>query len=373
MASKVSADRAVDTLKAAAVNSPNIQGALADSGIDAMSLTKAADFRRSFTPIVMYEPAFNDYYSYIVNKLTVQKIRMSSYDGKFGILKKNYSEYGTDGEITYINPAKSRPYSIELGDTLLNRHKSETITQYFRMNRQDQYPVTIPDILTNNAVLGWEQLDSLNTAQVNSLTDGNIADEEELVKRMMVDAANDNVLKKQVIAYDATDPAASSTLLVKWLRYLNTEFPWISSKYNNWLAYATAQGMTDAFPARVWCPSGEVVIFIRNDILVNTQVETLAGAFNMNMTDFVNIVVPVNEFAYTDKDGVEHRNDKCLAIIADQQSFSYGDNLRRSGTFNNAAGLYQNHYLTVMQTYFLDVVRNAVILEATADVPVLVA
>ena len=326
--------------------------------------TISTDFVRAFAPIVAYTPFMNEFLNYVVNKVVFQTIESRMYENKFAMLRREGFPLGTDYEQNYVNPAKARKYQIENGDTLLNRKKPDVKTQYFRRNREDQYWLTIPEPLLRGAFTRWEQLDDFITGAIRSLYSGNSIKEQTLVKSLWVDGVANEIIKTQTIAdYNETSaPEASAKALTKAVRTLVYNFEFPSSNYNNWLAYATAQGLENETPAITWVENNDILVFIRTSALVNAEVDSLAAAFNLSMADFMSRVIPVDAFAYTDEEDNTTANDKLIAIVCDRKAFEYRDNLTQASDFFNAAGLYRNHYLTVFQTYGINVCANAVAL-----------
>ena len=351
------ASRAVDTFN-------NARLAASDAYKNAVQAADInSDFVRSFAPIVKYTGFMNEFLNYVVNKVVFQAVEARMYQNKFEILKREGFPLGTDYEYNYINPADTRPYDIALGDTLLNRKKPDVKTQYFRRNREDQLWVTIPQPLLQGAFTRWEQLDDFITGAIRSLYSGNAIKEQALIKRLWVDSVNNGYIKTQTIAgYDeAAAPEASAKLLTKAARLLSYNYSFPSANYNNWLAYATDQGIEDDTPAITWVEDNDIVAFIRSSALVNAEVESLAAAFNLTLADFRSRVIPVDSFSYN-LNGETVAADKLIGIVCDRKAFEYRDNLTQASDFFNAAGLYRNHYLTVFQTYGVNMCANAVAL-----------
>lgn len=328
--------------------------------------TVSLDFARAFAPIVQYTPFMNEFLNYVVNKLVFQTVESKMYENKFSMLRREGFPLGTDYENNYINPALPRAYGIELGDTLLNRKKPDVKTQYFRRNREDQFWITIPEPLLRGAYTQWEQLDDFITGAIRSLYSGNAIKEQHLVKTLFVDGVTQNIIRTQTITgYDETgDAANSANLLIKAVRGLTYNFTFPSADFNNWLVYAQAQGIQDDRPAITWVENNDILAFIRTSALVNAQVDSLAAAFNLNEGDFRSRVIPVDSFSYQNNEGETVSNDKLIAIVCDRKAFEYRDNFTQASDFFNAAGLYRNHYLTVFQTYGINVCANAIALLA---------
>lgn len=326
--------------------------------------TVSLDFARAFAPIVQYTPFMNEFLNYVVNKLVFQTVESKMYENKFSMFRREGFPLGTDYENNYINPALPRAYGIELGDTLLNRKKPDVKTQYFRRNREDQFWLTIPEPLLRGAWTQWEQLDDFITGAIRSLYSGNAIKEQHLIKTLFVDGVNDNVIRKQTVANYTpdTDPEGSAKRLIKAIRTLTYNFTFPSANYNNWLAYAQAQGISDDRPAITWVENNDIVALINTSALVDAQVDSLASAFNLTEGDFRSRVIPVDSFSYQNNEGETVANDDIIAIVADRKAYEYRDNFTQASDFFNAAGLYRNHYLTVFQTYGINVCANAVAL-----------
>ena len=75
----------------------------------------------------------------------------------------------------------------------------------------------------------------------------------------------------------------------------------------------------DRKPVTTWTESDRVVLLIRSDVLSEIDVEVLAKAFNLNKSDFLGRVIPVDEF----------KNPEVLGIIADEAFFQIYDNTFR--------------------------------------------
>lgn len=324
-------------------------------------VTVANSISHAMTPIVQYSPFMNEFLRYIVNKIVVQSVDSKMYNNQYSMLKREGVPLGTDLEMNYINPALGRDYDISLGATLLNVTAADVKTCYFRQNRRRQFPITIPRELMEGAFTAWEQLDQMVSGMVTSLYSGNEIEEENLVKKLIQTSVKNNVVIKKEIAWDEADPAASSIEFIKVIQKIALDITHASSNFNNYQAYATAQGITDATPAITWTPSDQLYLFVRSDVLVNCNVETLAGAFNMDKANLVGRVTPFPDFNYLDfESGIDtttkywktiEDDQNILAVLCDVNTFEYHDNVVTSGDFYNAAGLYQNMYLTVFQTY----------------------
>lgn len=361
---KTSAERGVDIYNAARLNSSNeYMNATGE-------VTVSTSISHAMKPIVSYGPFMNEFLNYIVNKIVLQSVESKMYTNAYTMLKKEGFPLGTDMELNYVNPAMGRDYDISLGSTLLNVTKPDVKTCYFRQNRRRQFPVTIPRELMEGALTSWEQLDSMVAGMVNSLYSGNAIEEENLVKKLLTTSVSDGVIKKISIDYSDLDPAASSVNFIKKVQKIALDISHPSSEFNNYQAYAKANGIDDATPAITWTLPDNLYLFIRSDVLTDCNVETLAGAFNMDKAALVGRLAPLPNFSYLDYDSPVDAStkywktisdtNKILAIIADTNTFEYRDNLTTTGAFYNAAGMYQNQYLNVWQTYGIRPWGNAV-------------
>lgn len=351
---KSSAQRGVDIYNAARANgSDGYRAATQDA-------TVQMDFRRTMEPIVKYGPYMNEFLTFVVNKIAVQRVESKIYENRFALLKKDGYPLGTDMEMNYVNPAMGRDYSMAVGDTLLNRTKADVKTCYFRVNRRRQFPITIPREIMEGAFTQWEQLDAMANGIVQSMFSGNAIEEENKVIQLISDSVSKNVVKSVQIPWDLTnDPAESCLRLGKLIQKTAMNMKHFGSDYNNWQAYAASQGIADPTPAITWIDDNDYFIFIRTDALSEMNYEVLASAFNLNKVELQGRIIEVPSFDYynigasgaIDFNSKTEDPSKIIAVIADRKTFSYSDQFHRTTDFYNGAGLYQNQYLTVSQTW----------------------
>lgn len=347
-------ERGIKTFNAVRNASTNDQflGAVPEANIN-------SDFQMSFAPMLRYTAHMNEFLSLLVNKIVMQTVEAKTYQNPFSILRGEGYPLGTDIEHSYINPARSREYSIELGDTLLNRVKPDVKVQYFRRNRQDQFPVTVPREILTGGFTRWEQLDDMVAGMIRSLYSGNEIAEMNLVKSVWVDGINNDYIRTITVPNYAEDEAGAKSL-IKTVRSLAEKFKFPSANYNNWLAYAQASGIEDQTPAITWVENSDVVLFLTADALASADVDSMAAAFNLNLGDFRTRVIAVDAFSYYNRQGQIFDAPRLIGVLMDRKAIKYRDNLRQSGDFYNPAGLYTNHYLNVWQTYELDMCANIV-------------
>lgn len=351
---KSSAQRGVDIYNAARANgSDGYRAATQDA-------TVQMDFRRTMEPIVKYGPYMNEFLTFVVNKIAVQRVESKIYANRFAMLKKDGYPLGTDMEMNYVNPAMGRDYAMSVGDTLLNRTKADVKTCYFRVNRRRQFPITIPREIMEGAFTQWEQLDAMTNGIVQSMFSGNAIEEENKVIQLISDSVSKNVVKSVQITWDLTnDPAESCLRLGKLIQRTAMNMKHFGSDYNNWQAYAASQGIDDPTPAITWIDDNDYFIFIRTDALSEMNYEVLAAAFNLNKVELQGRIIEVPSFDYynigasgaMDFSSKTVDPSKIIAVIADRKTFSYSDQFQRTTDFYNGAGLYQNQYLTVSQTW----------------------
>lgn len=323
-------------------------------------VTVQTDFKSAMAPLIQYAPYMNEFLTFIVNKIAYQVIEQKIYSNKFAMLKRDGYPLGTDIEANYINPAKGRDYSISLGDTLLNRTRPDVKTAYFRQNRRRQFPITIPRELMQGAFTAWEQLDDMTSGIINSMYSGNEIEEENLVIKTLQDAVTNNVIKKTAINWDLTASPAESVLnLGKLIQSTAAKMKHFSSDYNNYQAYAASQGITDATPAITWVDDNDYYIFITVDALTEMNYEVLAAAFNLDKVALQGRIAEVPSFAYhpysedtsLDFSSTVADPNNIIAIVMDAKTVKYSDQLQTTGTFYNPAGLYNNQYYNIWQTW----------------------
>lgn len=293
-------------------------------------------------PILTYQSVQNEFLSALVNKIAFTMVQSRAWSNPLAILKKGTKPLGLDIENVHTNPATAATYAAA-GSTLLNTTTPDVKTEYFRLNRQDQYTVTIYREQLRHAFTSWENLGNLIDAITNSLYSGDYIDEFVLTKNTLADA----VLKQKMITAGITAVTTEETAkaFITSVKNISSALTYPGTSYNAWSKSGGAGTVT------TWTPKENQILIVRSDLLNYVDVNVLAAAFNMDKVSFMGRVLEVDNFG-----SMSNIN----AILMDQGALQIYDDLSEMTEFYNPKGLYWNYFWNHWQTYALSVMANAV-------------
>lgn len=307
-------------------------------------------------PIVTYLPVQNEFLSLLVNKIAMTIVHNKTAANPLSILKRGGVPLGYDIEEIYTNPAKATAFSGTIGETLLEKSPSDTKVIYHRLNRQDQYTVTVSRQMLKSAFTSFAALENLINSIANTLYSGDSYDEFILMKRLMRQAVLENKIK--TIDVTAITSEATAKEFVKVVQSTSKLMTFPSSNFNVYLANKPA-GDTSTDPLITWTPPEDQVLIIRSDIASTINIDVLATAFNLGKVELKQMMLEVDSFGEdsgTDPD----TEDEIYAILADKAWFQIYDNLTEMGEFYNPKGMYWNYFWNHWQTYSHSLFANAV-------------
>ena len=103
-------------------------------------------------------------------------------------------------------------------------------------------------------------------------------------------------------------------------------------------------------PVITWCPTERQVLLIREDVDVNTDIEVLAKAFNMDKTNFATRKIGVDTF----------KDPSILCVLADESFFDFEDEEYKVKHFENGSNLTTKYFLHHWETIQFNGLANAV-------------
>lgn len=304
-------------------------------------------------PILQYSATMNEFLSALVNKVALTVVSNRIYENPLAILKRGYIPLGKDVEEIYTNPAKAVTYNMEWTTELLARTPPDVKAAYHRLNRQDQYPVTISNQVMRQAFTSWNAMETLIASIVNSLYSGDNIDEFLLMKQLMGTAINSGFMVTNYLGGDVTDETSAKNMLTQ-IKANSGMMQFAGSNYNAYEKIAAGQGITDVKPVVTWTPKNRQILFLRSDIMAITDVNVLAFAFNMDKAQFLERVIEVDNFGTTGDAA------KTVAVLADEGWMQVYDNLNEMTEFYNAKALSWNYYWNHWQIYSYSPFANAV-------------
>lgn len=300
-------------------------------------------------PILTQASIRNEFLLTMVNKFALTEVKNMTYNNPLKVLKKGGIPLGVDVEEVHTNMAKAKTFD-PTGATLLARAIPDVKVIYHRINREDQYEVTVTKKRMVQAFSSWSALNDLLTSMINTLYSGDNRDEFIITKNLIASAVTDGkVVKLSVPHIHSTNGAKD---LVKSIRTLASNFTYPSSAYNKYLAFKPDYDTSNT-PVETWCPKEDQILLIRSDIMTEIDVEVLAQAFNMDKTTFLANTLEVDNFGSA---------TNVYALLCDKSFFKIYDNDYSTDEFHNPKGAYDTYYLNHWGTYSISLFANAVAL-----------
>lgn len=294
-------------------------------------------------PILEYQSTQNEFLTALVNKVAFTAVKGMIFENPLSMLKKGNKPLGLDIENVAVNPATAEVYS-ENGSSLLTTKKPDVKAEYFRLNRKDQYAVTIYKNQLRQAFTSWEDMGKLVDEITNTLYSGDFIDEFVLMKNTIASGINDDKLLTVGLSANVTD-AASANALITAIKTAASAFTYPSTQYNAFKKMNPA-----ATPLTTWSPKDRQILLIRSDILNLIDVYSLAAAYNMDKVTFLGRVFEVDNFG----------SSRALAVLADESILQVWDDTTEMSEFYNPKSLCWTYFWNHWQTYGLSVLSNAV-------------
>lgn len=298
--------------------------------------------------ILSYTTTTNEFLSALINKIAFTLVINKTWSNPLAVLKKGDKPLGKDIEVIHTNPAKAESYedSEDFGARLLEQVKPDVATEYYRVNRRDQYTVSVNRQSLRFAFTSWDNLESLLNEIVNSLYSGDYIDEFILTKDLFAKGVT-NAEIKTVDSVEVTDEA-SGKQLIKDIKTASSAFTYPSTLWNS---YDGGERMT-------WTPKENQLLIVRSDLINLIDVDVLAQAFNIGKLDFMAQTLEVDNFG---------SNEDIQAILLDRAAVQVWDDLTELTEFYNPKSMVWNYYWNHWQTFALSKLANAVAFVKPAD------
>lgn len=232
----------------------------------------------------------------LLKKVVFTAVYNKTFNNPLASLEGERMPLGNFIEDVYFNPATAVGFDIDDFAGLLQKYEAEYGVQYFAVNSDLQYKVTLTKDKIRNAFTSWAQLESLISGYINSLYNGAYLTRYNQCKGLVTGAYVGNNLQYQVIS-DVTDEA-SAKALIRQLRAAYSKMQVPSTKYNAWNKVKGGR-----LALKTWTDPEDLIVMISADIEAFVDVEVLAAAFNMSKTDFLGRVIVVDDFNQYNQDG----------------------------------------------------------------------
>lgn len=294
----------------------------------------------------------NEFISTLLNKLVKSVVHTKLFENPLKSLKQGTKPLGDTIEEIYNNFLKAEAYDPS-GTDLMKRKKPDTKTVFHRMNRQDQYTISISREQLSKAFISYDSLESFVSNLINTLYNSAELDEFINIKQILKSALDNNAMITVTID-EPLENEANGKAFIKAVKTISELMAFPSDKYN---AYLQAQNVDDK-PIITFSRKKEQVLII--DVATNTTVniDVLASLFNMSVAEF-NDTKKIIIDAFPDKN--------MRAALVDEAFFQVYDDLFTITSFYNGKGLYETFFLNVWQTLAYSILVNAVAFVVAGD------
>lgn len=298
-------------------------------------------------PILNYEATRNEFLTALVNKIALQIIEWRLWQNPLSQLKRGEMPLGTDIEELHANPVAGKAY--DGGETgmaeLLKMHKPDVVTEYFRLNRQEKYPVTINIDQLRGAFTSWNRLNNLVEYIIDCVYNGATIDDFKYTKQLIIDAMNANAIITKSVPVVTNEATGKRFLSIVRATSLQMTFP--SSSFNSY----KLRGGTG--PDRIsFAPVSDQIILLGGDVAANVSVEALSSMFNIPYGDYNAAQIVVDNFLPTD----------IQAVVADKRAFIIYNQMKEMTSFFNGSSLSWQYFYHVWDVFGLSSFRNCVAL-----------
>lgn len=297
----------------------------------------------------------NSFISVLVNKLVYTRFESKYFRNPLRDLEGDMMPLGYAGEEIYVNPAKGRQYNVNDFAGLLQKYEADVKVQYTEINMDLQYPVTFTRHDLKKAFRSWDDLDRFILELSNSLYNGAYINEYQFTKGLISSAYKANRVQVEVVNGVNSEAYAKAFVTKARELYLNMQLP--SDKYNAW---AKVGGYGRA--VMTWSNPEDLVFFIRNDLRSYIDVNVLASAFNIDKTDLLGAIKPVDNFDMFDDNGVKiFDGSAIIGMIADRSWFKIRPMDMYLDEFYNANNRTWQYYLNDTKMYNYSIFSNGVV------------
>lgn len=233
-------------------------------------------------------------------------------------------------------------------------YNNDVNSAYYRINRQDYYPVTVygPDL--NRAFLNANGLQQLISGILGTLDKSNTVDEFILTKRLFKEHFTGKIKpiqKTQVVEVPNIVSGNATTADIK--TFIETvkkvaKAMTFNSRDFNQMQYMSAVN-----------PSDMVMVCDYRASIVN-EVQNLSGLFNPQYNAINMPIIDVDNFS-TNKDGSPDADmGKVIAIMCDKNTFDIKKTFSQVTNSANAESLYTNYFFHIHQLYRASPFRSCV-------------
>lgn len=305
-------------------------------------------------------PVYTEFFN-LLKRIAFFMIENKRFANPLSFLEGDNMPLGYAGIGEHINPAKGRAFNVNDFAGLLQKYEAETFTEYYTVNMDRQYPVSLTRAKIKQAFTTWGDLEAFINGIVNSLYNGAEIDAYNYTKALVTGAYLGG--RVQVKKVSAVVDENTGKAFIKELRKLNRKFQLPSQDYNAWKLLNGDESKA----VTTWSDARDIGLMVTADVEAELTVDVLAYAFNMSLVDaedfIANRVVVVDNFDVYDDEGKKVQDGSAIqGIIFDRSFFKIKTQDNEMDEFYNANNRVWNYYLNVNKMYNTSLFANAVVL-----------
>lgn len=302
----------------------------------------------------------NQFINALVNRIAMVRIKTSTFNNRYSALKKGYLEYGETVEEVFVEICKAMEFSQEKAHQREHKRYLPKVRSAFHLiNWRVIYPVSVSIEELHQAFMSANGVTDLITKIINSVYGGAEYDEYLLFKYLLIKAISHGKMKP--VEFDSANPTAGAVAF----RENSNMLEFMSRDYNE-AGVLTNTNKADQY------------IFMDAHYNAKFDVETLAGAFNMDKANIAGKLMLIDDWATFDNerfdiirensDGLEEvtANELAMmtnvkAVLVDAEWFQVYDNLNVMKEQETASGLYWNYFYHTWKTVSSSPFSNAIV------------
>lgn len=311
-------------------------------------------------PILNYQVVQNEFMSALINRIAATQFEVKYFNNPLKTLEGDRVPFGHAVQDIAVNKIAGRKFNVEDFAGLLAKYEADVKVQYFEVNSDLQYPVTITRAKLQKAFLSWDNLNSFIDEITNEMYNSAYIDEYNQVRALVTEAYLNN--RVQIETISAVSDTATAKYFTERARELFLNFQAPSSSYNAWSKVGGA-----GRPIITWTNPEDIVIIIKNSVRAKLDVDVLASAFNIDRAVLLGNIISVPDFDIYNDDGTLHSDGSAIVgILCDKAFFKIREQDRDFSEFWNPNNRTWNLYLNLVKMYATSLFANAVVFATSA-------
>ena len=299
-----------------------------------------------------YKLLYNEFCDALVNRIGLTLFEQATFENKLKPFKLGEITSGQDVQEIFTSMAQAEGSYNPAGPNPLGRRApSDVQVVYHRLNRQDQYAISLGDLDFRRNFTSVNALDEFISGQLNSIYQADEYDEWVLFKHLLATFSFENkagetrsYFEYECPTFTGSNNEAAAKGFIKTLKKAVQDMSFMSDQFN-------------AAGVKRRTSTNNYALLINKDLLPEISVEVLMSAFNKEEADIKPLIITLDDFdeLTTDKSG-----RKTLGLLVEKDFIRVWDTLIESEQIRNPQGLFTNTFYHHHQILSLSPFKNAV-------------